>query len=92
LAVGRGARLETLFTGLAVFPPDEDKHTGWTQESLHKERFAAVMLFVEHSNCVTAQNNHNPRFRTERARKGLNERGKKRMLIKCDASHIRETT
>lgn len=48
----------------------------------------AAVLCVEHSNCLTAQNNQNPRFKTERVRKGLTERGKKKMSIKLNASHI----
>lgn len=51
----------------------------------------AFVVCMGYSNRPTAQNNQNARFRTERARKGLTERGKKMMLIKFDASHIKET-
>lgn len=46
------------------------------------------MLCVEHRNCLTAQNNQNLRFRTERTRKGLTERRKKKMFVKVDVSHV----
>lgn len=47
----------------------------------------AATLCMWH-NCLTAQNNHSPSCRPGRAKKGLTQRGKQKLLIKPDDSHI----
>lgn len=89
----RQARLGTLFTDLSVFPLMKARiHSGHRSPCIKSDllQVHAAMLCTDHSNCLTVQSNQNPRFRTERARKGLTERENK-MPIEFDASHIRES-